>query len=235
MIKAIIFDFGNTLALSHKARQSIDFIGLGWKIFKENGFPGKKSDYLLARKKADITYSTQKSEKHRLGHYYACIAEEAEWKIPFRLCKKMDDKYYATYISKLNMDPDGVKLVRKLKKRNYFLGIISNGHRNNVIPVLQRYQLYHYFDTILISFNIKSQKSELMPFRKLLRKYSFKPHEVIMIGDRRDEDMYARKIGIHTIWIKRKKLYEDRAMQKPDFTIINLREVENIVARLNHA
>jgi len=234
MIKAVIFDFGDTLALSNHARKSIDHVGLGWTIFKHNGFPGRKTDYLVARKKADKIYSLQKSEKHKPGHYYSVIASEANWKIPFSLCKKMDDEYYEIFIQLLTLDPDGVRLIKTLKKKGYFVGIISNGHRRNVIPILRRYRLDKSFDTILISFDIKSQKNELKPFKKLLRDYRFSPKEVLMVGDRLDEDIRAGELGIHTAWIKREKRYQSGIERKPDYTVTSLREVERIIDIINN-
>lgn len=234
MIKAVIFDFGDTLALSHHARKSIDHVGLGWTIFKHNGFPGKKIDYVVARKKADGVYSLEKSEKHAPGYYYSVIASAANWRIPFSLCKKMDDEYYKIFIQQLTLDSDGVRLIKMLRKNGYFIGIISNGHKRNVMPILRRYRLDKSFDAILISFDIKSQKNELKPFRKLLRDYGFRPKEVLMVGDRLDEDMRAGELGIYTVWIKREKRYQSGIERKPDYTITNLREVRRIIEVINN-
>lgn len=220
--------------MSHRARKLINHVDLGWAIFERNGFPGRKADYLVARKKADKIYSLQKSKKHVPGHYYSVIATEANWKIPFSRCKKMDDEYYKIFIQRLTLDPDGVRLIRMLKKKGYFIGIISNGHKRNVIPILRRYQLNKLFDTILISFDIKSQKNELKPFRKLLFDYGFSSKEVLMVGDRLDEDVRAGELGIHTVWIKRKKRYQSGIERKPDYTITNLNEVKHIIDVINN-
>ena len=55
-----------------------------------------------------------------------------------------------------------------------------------------------------------------------------------MVGDRLDEDVRAGELGIHTVWIKRKKRYQSGIERKPDYTITNLNEVKHIIDVINN-
>jgi HAD superfamily hydrolase (TIGR01549 family) len=233
VIACVIFDFGDTLALSSEARKEIDFVELGWQIFQKNGFTGKKENYLEARTNANKIYKKMGSEKYTDGFFYSLIAKEANWQIPFEICKKMDKEYYSEYIKNVKLDPYSIPILKYLKSQNIMMIILSNGHKKNVIPILEKNKIKNFFKEIIISFDKKSEKSELHSFKEILSKYALNPEDVIMVGDRDDEDMFAKRLGINTVKIKRPFDHTIGYRLQSDYTINSLIELKKIIQNIN--
>ena len=119
-----------------------------------------------------------------------------------------------------------------MKQKKFKIILLSNGHKRNILPVLKRYHAIGFFDKIMISHDLGYQKSELVPFKQILKDFKFKPSEVIMVGDRLDEDMHAKKLGIHTVRIKREVVHLTGEPIQPDYEIKDLLELIPIIGKI---
>ena len=105
-----------------------------------------------------------------------------------------------------------------------------------VIPNFNMSRRLKYFDLIIVSGEIGHEKITGIPFKIALEKMGLTPEEVIVVGDRSDEDMY----GAHLLDIRTIKFnfgyWKDRWYQKtaiPDFVITQLSEVLDIIKHIN--
>ena len=126
--------------------------------------------------------------------------------------------------------PEAEECLRELSKR-YKIGIIANqnpGSRER----LEKMGLLKYIDLVVASAEEGVAKPDLRIFRIALERADCKPEEVVMIGDRIDNDIIpAKKIGMKTVWIKQGfgKYYKpNSAEDKPDQTINTLNEVTDL-------
>ena len=97
--------------------------------------------------------------------------------------------------------PEAEECLRELSKR-YKIGIIANqnpGSRER----LEKMGLLKYIDIVVASAEEGVAKPDLRIFRIALERADCKPEEVVMIGDRIDNDIIpAKKIGMKTVWIR---------------------------------
>ena len=67
----------------------------------------------------------------------------------------------------------------------------------------QKWRLLQYVDMVIASAEEGISKPDLRIFQLALEKAQCNSEEVIMIGDRIDNDIIpAKKIGMYTIWVK---------------------------------
>lgn len=124
--------------------------------------------------------------------------------------------------------PDTLKALKGLKK-TYQIVIASNSDTKPLIVDIRRYGINA--NKILCSEMLKIYKPHKLFFQKMLKRINKKPEECIYAGDSLDSDIRpAKKLGMKTIWVNRKKDKITNNNLKPDFTVENLLEIENVLA-----
>lgn len=108
-------------------------------------------------------------------------------------------KIYRDHYPNISLDKDVKDILIKMKKNGAILGIITDGRsltQRNKIKVLA---LNDYFDTIIISEEIGSEKPNLENYRIVMEKYPEKKYYVY-IGDNPQKDFLApNQLGWETI------------------------------------
>lgn len=108
-----------------------------------------------------------------------------------------------------------VKILHKLKNKNYKLIALTNWSAETFPIALKKYKFLELFDGIVVSGEIKMLK----PFNKIyhytLNKYNLKPKECVFIDDRLNNVEGAIKCGILGI------LFES-----PQKLIVNLKKIK---------
>ncbi len=135
-------------------------------------------------------------------------------------------KYYKLY-------PGTKQVLSGLKRRRINIAVVSNGATEWVERQIGRFGLNKYFDFVVVSDQIGKEKSSLVPFRIALKKLGVKPDECLMVGDRIDEDMHAKKLGMWTCHATYGSEVSVGPKMKPDFRIKNLRELSKIIDKIN--
>jgi HAD superfamily hydrolase (TIGR01509 family) len=107
--------------------------------------------------------------------------------------------------------PDEVHpALRRLRAAGYLLGLISNTE-DNLRPVLARTGLDAYFDSLVLSSEVGSEKPEPAIFREALREMAVAPERAIFVGDFYSIDVAgARGVGITPILLDARGLSPDR-------------------------
>ena len=229
MIKAVLFDVGNTLIDNDKATEIYMKNPVEWKILR------KKYPKITLEKFLDAARHVQKEkreftkEEHprwyqnrvieRLG-----IPHDESLALEMRKTfERLDD----TLIKSQVLMPHTFEILDYLHKKGYKMAIVTDATTSWVRKWLKKINRKHYFQSIVISSEIGSTKSSLIPFKQALKELKVEPNECMMIGDGRS-DMMARKLGIHTCLLNRGKNHSEWE-DKPELIIHDLNEIPKII------
>lgn len=223
-MKWIIFDLGKTLITDNPERKvKADINAANWISLK---FGINISPETLAEKRRQALQKSRlkfwgNEKRHDPNILFEFLLEE------LGLNKSSGgEEYWRHYNNVAELMPNAREILEYLKDK-YQLGLISNGGKENILRVLKRLDIEKYFDDI-ISSEEHGEKSTLKPFKKFLERNSADAKECIMIGDRKDEDMYAKKLGIKTVLFTREASHYGHAIE-PDYVINDLLELKKLV------
>jgi epoxide hydrolase-like predicted phosphatase len=102
----------------------------------------------------------------------------------------------------MQADEGLVKLVPKLKKAK--IALFTNSLGNLAIETLRKRHLTgkKFFDRVFISTKMHLAKPEAKAYRYVLKKLKVKPSEALMVDDRAENIIPARKIGMNGVIYK---------------------------------
>jgi putative hydrolase of the HAD superfamily len=193
MIKAIFFDIDNTLydsaTLSQMARKNSvrAMIDAGLDVSEDKLFE-------------DLSSVIKKYGSNYPRHYDELL----------KIYDKVDQKiiaagvvaYEHTKNAYLKPLPGVVPTLIELKKE-YLLGVISNGLTIKQWEKLVGLRFHHFFDEVVTSQECECEKPAPEIFLAALRDLDVKPNEAVMVGDKYEIDIKgAREVGMHAIWLK---------------------------------
>jgi HAD superfamily hydrolase (TIGR01549 family) len=211
MIRAIFFDFDGTISDARKLIYD-NIVAL----FKEEGYKFDKQELrkLLGAKMENILLGLR-------------IDGDVN---------KLRDKFYKRMIEAL--DKSRLQLcvsVAPLKElsKDYPLIVISNARSDFTIKSAKRLGIINLFNELYGAESFKT-KDELI--KKLLKKYKFRPHEVIYVGDRFSDVDYARDAGCWAVAIHNKCSWSSKERvlkEKPDFIIKDFNGLKKVVEKIN--
>ena len=206
MIKAIIFDFGQTLV------DSAGGFRLAEKIVKEkifsNLFPYANenhwqiflAEYRLIRKNYHA-----KSNFSRFAIWQA-VYSWFNHRADLKKLVQMETEYWELVKSRTKPFPETISVLEELSKK-FQLGIITNtqgqkssgSHRIALFPAIEK-----FFETIVIAGESGvPPKPDPKPFLLCLEKMNLKPSEAVYVGDDFEKDVEgAADSGLHPVWIK---------------------------------
>ncbi len=183
VIKAIISDFGNVLAVSHKDRAAKKFSKLNGLSVKEN-MKIMKDD--AAYMKGNITpYNFAK--KH-IKHFNLNINEK---------------EFYNIYVDIFTLNKPLFKLLKKLKKK-VNLVMLSNMENPTGEFITRKFNsLFKIFkNKIIFSYNVHLIKPQKEIYLLALKAVESKPENALFIDDRIENIKAARRLGINSIHYK---------------------------------
>lgn len=227
MLKAVFFDLGSTLIDNSYIRKNIDE-EFNLPRLRNYGYRGNLEEFKIIKKRIELKEKNPGSRE-----FYPMLCEA----LGIKLSKKELDKQYREFLEYVNkhqtLMPCAKEILVFIKSKGLKLAIISNLSKGLYFITAKRFDLKRYFNVILISEEIGYRKSELEPFRMALKKFKLRPEECLMIGDKLDEDAYAKKLGIWVCWIKSRPEYIPRKeIEKFDFEINSLLELKEIINKL---
>jgi putative hydrolase of the HAD superfamily len=95
--------------------------------------------------------------------------------------------------------PFAADVLEGLREKGYRMGIISNWD-GSARAILKKHGLYHFFEHIIISSEVGSEKPDAEIFNKAIEAASVDPGECIYIGDNYyDDAVGSRKAGIEPL------------------------------------
>jgi len=228
--KCVMFDFGGTLVDTSPLERDIHVCHnlLRWRAL---GFNGSMKEYMKAVKRAEAMHEKHKADAAGKPEIWSMTVGQS---LGIKITKKQalaDFKGFMDYCMRtFKLYPHAKEILRYIKGHKLKLVLISNGWTKDVHAQLKRLGISKYFDLIIVSEKVGAEKSELKPFRIALQKIKLRPEDCLMVGDRLDEDAYAKKLGIDVCWmLSRPKFKHPKAIEKFDYKIRDLSELKNII------
>lgn len=230
MIKAILFDFGNTL---------VRHDNLDWKKLERAGLYNHAGFF----EKRGIRHVSLKAWSEWFTRFYAeqeAFAKKHLVEIDvYRIFRSLIEAfhlpadvtpealaamYYQPICQSRILFDDVRETLKKIQSQKRHCGIISN----SVIPgsmvrsVLAQLGILEYLDVVLISSEIGYRKPHPRMFEIAATRLALKPKEMMLVGDHPEDDIAgAKKSGWTAVWLNRtgQKL---TGRIKPDMTLSSL-------------
>jgi HAD superfamily hydrolase (TIGR01549 family) len=202
MIKAIIFDFGQTLVdaadgfrSAEKAAQTKLFANMSLTLHEDF-----MANYRRIRKEFHDRSDFSRISLWREVYFYYCLQFDDQ------LLETWETEYWETVKAKTIIFPETLRALKGLSSK-YQLGLISNtqGQRHTVTHRLSQFpELEKYFQEIIIAGeNGIAPKPDPQPFRLCLKGLNLKPSEAVYVGDDFRIDICgAKDVGLHAVWLQ---------------------------------
>jgi putative hydrolase of the HAD superfamily len=230
MIKAIMFDLDGTLISQRNASSIVlnqfyidnkyRFSNLEQKEFFDRwSKTGRKNfqEFL----KGEITFE-EKMVTQILEFF-----ERLDNKIDKKQAKEIFDKFLPIYEENMLLYDDVIPCLEFLKRSNYQLGVITNGHSKDQRNKLRRFDLERYLPIIIISGDIGVAKPNAKIFFECINNLELAPQEIIYIGDTPEMDVVgANKVGMKGVWLNR----ESEQNKYNTISINNLNKLKTLLA-----
>ncbi len=144
----------------------------------------------------------------------------------------------STYInpdlSKLRIFPETVEVLRKLKE-DYKLVLISQGSTSSQSERIDILGIRNYFNHIFLT-RLGDKRSA---FEESLKVLDLDSEEILVVGDRIDGELkIGNELEMRTVRVlkgKYKSLEPKDESEKPDFEIENLREIYDVIKKINNS
>jgi len=137
-------------------------------------------------------------------------------------------EFYKTVYKSLSLYVDSREVISVLRKKNYKLGIITNGTYEAQKNKIKCLGIERFFDEILYAreFGKKYEKPHVKPFIEICKRLKVKPKQSAYIGDNPVIDFAgAKKVGFVTIRVLRGAYKEFKSKPDVDYEINNLYEL----------
>ena len=229
-LKAVFFDLDDTLFDRKRAQQEIVQVIIGKfpDIFTERD----KDIVAEAFFKSDQVL-TQQFERGSIDHLHIGKGRMVMFLDLLGLNEEFADEILAIYresYPKINVPVKGAKYVVKNCSERFKIGIISNGTTNIQYEKLKILDINPLLSCILISQEVGLRKPNPDIFLKGAMMLAVKPEECLYIGDSYKNDvMGAKNAGMLVCWFNPKGLLPFDKGIKPDFEIVLLEEILEIL------
>jgi HAD superfamily hydrolase (TIGR01549 family) len=238
MIKAILFDFGQTLVdaadgfrAAEKAAQAKLFANMSLTLHEDF-----MANYRRIRKEFHDRSNFSRISLWREVYFYYCL------KFDDRLLETWETEYWETVKAKTIVFPETIDVLKGLFSE-YQLGLLSNtqGQRRSGSHRLSEFpELAEYFKVIIIAGeNGISPKPDRQPFHLCLKGLDVKPAEAVYVGDDYRIDVCGSlAAGLHAVWIQHhsvNRTWPDVATSVPIITRLDqLLDLEHDTTTPNH-
>lgn len=214
LIRAVIFDLGNTLMYPVAPDLWPEIIQRGNQALMDHlcelniltdcdnfmfEFNQRLHQYYDVRDKEMIETSTFLVLKELL-------AEKGYSDVSDAVIRDSLDAHYAITQKNWQLEDDAIDCLTTLQKQNYRLGLVSNaGDHRDVLQLVEKFNLTPFFEFILTSAGCGYRKPHPKIFQLALEMINAPAKEVAMVGDNLNADILgANQAGMYSIWITRR-------------------------------
>jgi len=186
MIKAIIFDFGGPIIEWKEASRAV--------YKKHEDHRSLESDTLFNLFEPYIKGGA-------VGDFHSVTDFIEKTKPPISLTIEELNEIFDEANAAMYLRPEMVDYILQLKKK-YKIALLSN-FTSGLEKFLQDvFNIYHLFDLIVSSYNIKIKKPDPKIYEYTLEKLGLKPEETVFIDDLEENTIAATALGIQSIIFK---------------------------------
>ena len=202
MIKAVIFDFGQTLVDSANGFRTAEKEAQD-KLFSNLGLTVRDNFLTIYRRLRKEFHERSDFSRNSLWQevfFYYCVAVDS------KLLVEWETEYWETVKKHTVLFPEVSKVLTALRSR-YDIALITNTqgqkttgtHRISLYP-----ELGNFFKVMIVAGEGGTPpKPDPTPFHQCLEKLGISPAEAVYIGDDWRIDICgARDAGLHAIWLK---------------------------------
>lgn len=188
MYKAIVFDFGNTIAKSGSLANALESVVVGEKALAV----GKQ----IEKEISDLYKPDQKIQPEWRDIWEHCFQKSG-----LTFSESIGCRHLEEFCRSNETFPNVEELLIELKRNGFKLGLLSNatGPKEIFQNDLEARELAKYFDSVIWSCAIGYRKPSSKAFEAVLDGLSVMPEETLMIGDSEIADIGgATKMGMDT-------------------------------------
>ena len=230
MIKAVGFDYGNTLTWSG--------MPLNWKDFYREALTatlavtdsGINPDKLGAGEKILFKYNTRVNNRDWEVTSDTVFKELfAAWGIAdISLLKPAKDAFYSFFFTKTQVYPETESVLKELKKKNIKIGVLSNTAygADKEYLIGSTPQINQYYDVCLASTEVGFRKPHTAGFLQLLQALQVQAGDCLFVGDEPVDVIGANKAGMISVLINRSGEKRDYGQK---YTISSLQDILKLV------
>ena len=242
-VRGILFDFGHTLVDFRRTQEALH------EAYEQIRGRIEAVAYMEVHDLLDLVERvaggvdrlvTQSYEERRMEELdQAALFREALGAIGFDLpddvIRHIVELDHTAYSKSLAVDPEVLAILDRLRADGYRLGLVSN---LTLVPDLirqdlERMGLAHRLDAMVFSSEVGVRKPDPRIFREALDRLGTQPVETVFVGDRLYDDVSgAQAVGMRGV-LTRQFRQEDDPDSAPDAVIEDLKELPDVVARLN--
>jgi putative hydrolase of the HAD superfamily len=233
MIKACAFDLGNTLINDTQLARKATLDMSEWLLNKS---------FIQSRKVFRSTFerinhgTRQPFISHTFGELEFFEKTFGELAINAISAEAALNKYREILMQKIHPDKNIVDTLRLLRQRNIRIALLSNESVARVDAYLDKTNLRHFFDAIIVSEGIGIEKPDLGFFQEALNRLDIKSEEMVMFGDNEIADGASKKLGIYfvlvTAYMTKDWIWEKGNPHTPDYIMEKITK-ENMAAFLS--
>ncbi len=149
------------------------------------------------------TYSHMATVDDALTHIFRNYPEELQ-QIKEVIATELTYNDYARYI---RMEPDLPDFLARAVPQ--YKMAISTNRGNTMLPLLERYNLSHYFLKVMTSLTAKRPKPAPDGLQEILDALQCKPEETLFVGDSVLDKMQAAACGVELVAFKNRALHAE--------------------------
>ena len=216
MIKAIFFDWFNTLACYEPPREEVHSQALkefNIEVSPERILPGVlKADTYFFEENANSPIGKRDPEEQAevWTHYQQIVLDSVGVKLNQELLAKVVKKVGELFKeTRWALFEDVLPTLKTLKEQDFILGLLTN-LAQDMNPLFQELNLEPYLDFVVTSKEVGVDKPNPLIFQAALQRASVEASEAVHVGDQYKMDVVgARGVGINPLLIDRYDLYPD--------------------------
>lgn len=225
MIKAIIFDFDNTLMDFMGMKRAAVEAAVGAMI--DAGLPYKKKDMI------DKIYKVYWKEGIEDQFIFDKVLTAEFGKVDYRILASGIIGYRRAKEAALTLYPHVHMTLTGLVRMGLKMAVVSDAPRLPVWLRICGIGLQHYFDAVITSEDAGVKKPHVRGFQMAMEKLGTKPTETLMIGDWAERDVVgAKAAGMKVVFARYGDILETKE-SGADFEIDDIAELLDIVKKEN--
>ncbi len=217
-VKAIIFDaYGTLFDVNSAAEKCKDKIGDKWEGF---------ANYWRT---TQLEYTWLRSLMNRHKDFWKITEDSLDKSMKaFKVDSSMKNELLDFY-KILSTFPEVTEVLKKLKKKNYKLAILSNGTPSLLNQLVKSNNLDNIFNDIFSIEQVKVYKPDSKVYDIPIKKYQIKKNEVVYLSANTWDVSAGGNYGFNPVWVNRNNNIFDNLDYKPQNEIGNLKELLNII------